>query len=220
MTTSPSAGPLRVAVLLSGSGTSLENLFEHIDAGKLGNTEISLVLSSKESAFGLERARRRGIPAVAVPRARYPDIDRFNDALHAELTRYEVDLVALLGFLSLFQLRGKFEGRTLNVHPSLIPAFCGEGFYGDRVHKAVLASGVKVSGATVHFLNERYDEGPIILQEAVPVLEHDTPDSLAARVIKAERRLVPEAIRLYSEGRLQIEGSRVRVDRASRDQLP
>jgi phosphoribosylglycinamide formyltransferase-1 len=130
--------------------------------------------------------------------------------------RYDVDLVALLGFLSLFQLRGKFEGRTRNVHPSLIPAFCGVGFYGDRVHKAVLASGVRVSGAPVHFLNEQYDEGPIILQEAVPVLEHDTPDTLAARVIRAERRLVPEAIRLFSEGRLQIEDNRVRIARAPR----
>jgi len=210
---SPTRSPLRIAVLLSGNGTSLENLFEHIERGRLANCEISVVLASKENAFGLERARQRDVPAVAIPRKQFPDIDAFNDALHAELARYEVDLVALLGFLSLFQLRGKFEGRTINVHPSLIPAFCGQGFYGERVHEAVLKAGAKVSGATVHFLNEEYDRGPIILQEAVPVLESDTPATLAARVVAAERRLVPETIRLFSEGRLRIEGNLTRIDR-------
>ncbi len=204
--------PLRIAVLLSGNGTSLENLFERIDAGELC-AEITVVISSKQSAFGLERARRRGVPAVAVPRKRFPDLAAFQDALHAELARHEIDLVALLGFLSLFPLRGKFEGRTINTHPALIPAFCGEGFYGRRVHEAVLASGVKVSGATVHFVDEHYDHGPIILQETVPVLEGDTPDSLAARVAALERRLVPEAIRLFAEGRLQIEANRVHIRR-------
>jgi phosphoribosylglycinamide formyltransferase-1 len=207
-----SDAPLRVAVLLSGSGTSLENLFEHIDAGRVP-AEIALVVSSKKSAFGLERARRRGVPAVAIPRREMPDIHAFNDAVHAELARHEVDLVALLGFLSLFELRGKFEGRTLNVHPSLIPAFCGHGFYGERVHQAVLDAGVKVSGATVHFLNEKYDEGPIILQEAVPVLEGDSVETLAARVVAAERRLVPEAVRLFAEGRIHIEDNRTIITR-------
>jgi formyltetrahydrofolate-dependent phosphoribosylglycinamide formyltransferase len=213
---SPTRPPLRIAVLLSGNGTSLENLFEHIERGRLANCEISVVLASKENAFGLERARQRDVPAVAIPRKQFPDIDAFNDALHAELARYEVDLVALLGFLSLFQLRGKFEGRTINVHPSLIPAFCGQGFYGERVHEAVLKAGAKVSGATVHFLNEEYDRGPIILQEAVPVLESDTPATLAARVVAAERRLVPETIRLFSEGRLRIEGNLTRIDRTQK----
>jgi phosphoribosylglycinamide formyltransferase-1 len=213
---SPSAQPtqrIRIAVLLSGNGTTLENLFEHIDAGKVPG-EVAVVISSKPKAFGLERARRRGIPAVAVPRKQFPDLGTFQDALHAELARYEIDLVALLGFLSLFELRGKFEGRTINTHPALIPAFCGKGFYGQRVHQEVLAKGVKVSGATVHFVDEQYDHGPIILQEAVPVLEGDTPDSLAARVQAAERRLVPEAVRLFAEGRLRIEGGRVRIDRS------
>ena len=141
----------------------------------------------------------------------------FNDALHAELARYEVDLVALLGFLSLFELRGKFEGRTLNVHPALIPAFCGQGFYGARVHQAVLEAGVKVSGATVHFVDEEYDRGPIILQEAVPVLEGDTPESLAARVVAAERRLVPAAIGLFAEGRLRIGDGRTHITRGPLD---
>jgi formyltetrahydrofolate-dependent phosphoribosylglycinamide formyltransferase len=202
--------PLRIAVLLSGNGTSLENLLEHIDSGAL-RAEVVVVVASKEKAYGLERARRRGIPAIAVPRVRDPDIRRFNDRLHEALDPYDVDLVALLGFLSLFELRGKYEGRTINVHPALIPAFCGKGFYGRHVHEAVLESGVKLSGATVHFSDEQYDHGQIILQEAVPVLEDDTVESLSARVVACERRLVPRAIQLFAEGRIRIEGRRTRI---------
>jgi len=204
------AHPLRVAVLLSGSGTSLENLLERIDSGDVP-AQVVVVIASKADAFGLERARRRGIPAIAVPRKQYPDSKQFNDALHAELARFDVELVALLGFLSLFELRGKYEGRTLNVHPALIPAFSGKGCYGRRVHDAVLEKGVKVTGATVHFTDEQYDHGPIFLQEAVPVLEDDDHESLAARVQAAERRLVPRAIRLFAEGRVRIEDGRVRI---------
>jgi formyltetrahydrofolate-dependent phosphoribosylglycinamide formyltransferase len=203
---------LRIAVLLSGSGTSLENLFECAGRGELPG-EVVLVISSKAGAGGLERARRHGVPAVAVPRRDHPDPSSFNDAIHAELARHEIDLVALLGFLSIFETRGRFAGRVINVHPALIPAFCGKGFYGRRVHEAVLEAGVKVSGATVHFADDEYDQGPIILQEAVPVREDDTPESLAERVQAAERRLVPEAIRLFAEGRLSVEGRRVRVKR-------
>lgn len=210
MTRPDPSRPLRVAVLLSGSGTSLENVFDHIEAGKL-HAEVVCVIASREKAGGLERARRRGVPAVAVPRRKYPDGHAFNDALHAELDRFRPDVVACLGFLSLFELRGKYEGRAINVHPALIPAFCGRGFYGHRVHEAVIESGVKITGATVHFADEQYDHGPIILQEAVPVLDDDTSDTLAARVQAAERRLVPEALRLFHEGRLRIEGRRVHV---------
>lgn len=200
---------LRLAVLLSGSGTSLENLFEHIDAGL--PAEVVCVLSSKKSAFGLRRAESRGIPAIAVPRREYPDVARFNDALHETLARFEPDLVCLLGFLSPFELRGRYAGRALNVHPALIPAFSGQGFYGHHVHEAVLAAGVKRSGATVHFVGDAYDEGPILLQDSVPVLDDDTPDTLAARVQALERRLVPEAIRLIAEDRVRIEGRRTRI---------
>jgi formyltetrahydrofolate-dependent phosphoribosylglycinamide formyltransferase len=202
--------PLRVAVLLSGEGTTLESLCERMDAGEVPG-RVVLVLSSKAEAGGLARARRRGIPAVAVPRKAHRDAREFNDGLHAELARHEVDLVACLGFLSPFELRGRFEGRALNTHPALIPAFCGKGFYGHRVHQAVIDAGVKVSGATVHFVDEEYDHGPIILQEAVPVLDDDTAETLAARVQAVERRLVPEAIRLFAEGRLTIDGRRVRI---------
>jgi formyltetrahydrofolate-dependent phosphoribosylglycinamide formyltransferase len=204
------ARPLRVAVLLSGEGTSLENLFERIDAGELP-AQVVLVISSKPDAGGLARARRRGVPAVAVPRKQHPDVRTFNDALHAALAEHQVDLVALLGFLSPFETRGRFDGRTINVHPALVPAFSGHGFYGHRVHEAVIESGVRWTGATVHFADDEYDQGPIILQEPVAVRDDDTPESLAARVQAVERRLVPEAIRLFAEGRLSIDGRRVRI---------
>lgn len=202
--------PLRIAVLLSGAGSSLENLCERIDAGDVPG-RVVVVISSKAHAGGLARAANRGIPAVAVPRKLHPDVDAFNDALHAELARHDVGLVALLGFLSPFEPRTTWAGRAINVHPALIPAFCGKGWYGHHVHDAVLASGVKLTGATVHFVDDEYDHGPIILQESVPVLDDDTPDSLASRVQAAERRIVPEAIRLYADGRLRIEGRRVRI---------
>jgi formyltetrahydrofolate-dependent phosphoribosylglycinamide formyltransferase len=207
-----SAAPrtLRIAVLLSGSGTSLENLIERIAADEVPG-EVAVVISSKSGARGLERARKRSIPAVAVPRREHPDVGKFNDAIHAVLDEYAVDLVAALGFLSPFETRGAFDGRAINVHPALIPAFCGKGFYGRRVHEAVLESGVKLTGATVHFIDAEYDCGPIILQEAVPVHDDDTPETLAERVQAAERRLVPEVIRLFAAGRLSIDGRRVRI---------
>jgi len=201
--------PLRVAVLLSGSGTSLENLFEHIDRGL--PAEVVCVLSSKKSAFGLERAERHDVPAIAIPRREHPDVGSFNDALHAALERFEPDLVCLLGFLSPFELRGRYAGRALNVHPALIPAFSGKGFYGHHVHEAVLEKGVKLTGATVHFVSEGYDEGPILLQSAIEVLDEDTPESLAQRVQALERELVPKAIGLIATGRVEIRAGRTRI---------
>ncbi|MGB0617959.1 MAG: phosphoribosylglycinamide formyltransferase [Myxococcota bacterium] len=203
------SSPLRIAVLLSGSGTSLENLFEHIDAGL--PAEVVCVVSSKKDAFGLERAERRGIPAIAVPRREFADGGAFNDALHEALMPYSPDLVCLLGFLSIFELRGIYEGKCLNVHPALVPAFSGKGFYGHHVHEAVLEKGVKLTGATVHYASEEYDEGPILLQGTVDVLDDDTPDTLAARVQAKERELVPEAIRLIAAGRVTIEDGRTRI---------
>lgn len=203
------ARKLRLAVLLSGSGTSLANLFDHIDRGL--PAEVVCVLASKKNAYGLVRAQKRGVPAIAVARRDFADVAAFNDALHAELARFAPDLVCLLGFLSPFELRGRYVGRALNVHPALIPAFSGQGFYGHHVHEAVLAAGVKLTGATVHFVSDAYDEGPILLQDTVPVLDDDTPDTLADRVQALERRLVPEAIRLIAEGRVRIEGKRTRI---------
>jgi len=204
--------PLRLAVLLSGSGSSLQNLIDRIEARELA-AEIAVVIASKPDAFGLERARRHGIPAIAVPRKLHRDVAAFNDALHAELARFDVGLVVLLGFLSPFETRGRYDGRAINVHPALVPAFSGRGCYGRRVHAAVIESGVKLSGATVHFVDAEYDHGPVILQEAVAVRDDDTPETLAGRVQEVERRLVPEAIRLFAESRLRIENRRVRIER-------
>jgi phosphoribosylglycinamide formyltransferase 1 len=201
---------VRLAVLLSGNGTTLQNLIDRIADGRLA-ARIAVVIASRPDAGGLERARRAGIPAVAVPRKEFATIDAFNDALHREMARYEVDLVVLAGFLSPFQLRGRYAGRVLNIHPALIPAFCGKGFYGERVHQAVLDAGVKISGCTVHFADDKYDTGPIILQGAVAVHDDDTTASLAARVHALESDLYPEAIRLWAEGRLEIIGRRVRI---------
>lgn len=201
---------VRLAVLLSGSGSTLQNLLDRIADGTLV-AEVAIVAGSRPGAYGLERARRAGLPAVVVSRKEYADSKQFNDALHGAIEPYGVDLVVLAGFLSLFQPRQRYAGRVLNIHPALIPAFCGQGFYGDKVHRAVIESGVKVSGCTVHFADDQYDHGPIILQKAVPVLEDDTPASLAARVHEAEKELYPQAIRLWAAGRLQIEGRRVRI---------
>ena len=202
--------PVRLAVLLSGSGSTLQNLLDRIAAGTLP-AQVVVVVASRSDAYGFERARLAGIPARVVARKEYADVERFNDALHAALEPYAADLVVLGGFLSLFQPRTRYAGRVMNIHPALIPAFCGAGFYGDKVHRAVLESGVRISGCTVHFADDQYDHGPIILQGTVPVLDDDTPETLAARVHTLERELYPEAIRLWAEGRLRIEGRRVRI---------
>jgi formyltetrahydrofolate-dependent phosphoribosylglycinamide formyltransferase len=204
------ADPIRLAVLLSGSGTSLQNLLDRIADGRL-STRVAVVVGSRPDAFGLERARRAGIPTALVARKAYPDATAFNDALHAALDPHTPDLVVLAGFLSLFEPRARYAGRVMNIHPALIPAFCGAGFYGHRVHDAVLAAGVKVSGCTVHFADDHYDRGPIILQGCVPVLDDDTAATLAARVLALEHELYPQAIQLFADRRLAVEGRRVRI---------
>lgn len=201
---------LRIAVLLSGTGRSLENLQQEITAGRL-HAHIAVVVSSKPEAYGLVRARAHGLDAVAVLRRDHPDLEAFNAAINAVLVPYDVDLVVLAGFLSLYQPPPALAGRVMNVHPALLPAFGGKGFYGDRVHQAVLDSGVKVSGCTVHFADSQYDHGPIILQTAVPVLDDDTVPSLAARVFAAECEAYPRAIQLFGDDRLRLEGRRVRI---------
>ena len=197
--------PLRVAVLLSGSGTSLENLFEQIEQRALP-ARVVCVIASKDAAGGLARAEKRGVPAIAIPRKKYTDSRAFNDALHAELARHDVRLVACLGFLSIFEPRERYRGRAINVHPALIPAFSGKGMYGRHVHEAVLARGVKITGATVHFVDDEYDHGPILAQRAVEVRDDDTAETLAARVQAAERELVPEVVHAIADGRVRMEG--------------
>ena len=202
--------PIRLAVLLSGNGSTLENLMGRIAQGEL-DAAIQCVVSSRKDAFGLERARRNGIPALAVHRKDYATWREFDAALWNALGEYDIDLVALAGFMSLLSVPPPFANRIMNVHPGLIPAFSGQGMYGHHVHQAVLEYGAKVSGATVHFVDAEYDHGPIILQECVPVLDGDTPDSLAERVQAKERDLYPRAIQYFAEGRLQVDGRRVSV---------
>ncbi|HOQ91148.1 MAG TPA: phosphoribosylglycinamide formyltransferase [Candidatus Hydrogenedentes bacterium] len=201
---------LRFVVLLSGGGTTLQNLIDRIERGELP-ARIEGVISSRAGVFGLERARRHGIPAVTVPRRQYPDDHAFNADLWKEIAVFQPDLVVLAGFMSLLHLPPEYTLRVVNVHPALIPAFCGKGMYGHHVHEAVLAYGAKISGATVHFVDEQYDHGPIIIQRACPVLDDDTPDTLAERVQAVEREIYPVAIRWIAEGRVQVEGRRVRI---------
>lgn len=200
----------RMVVLLSGEGRTLENFFERIAAGELP-VEVVLVLSSRADAFGLERARRRGVPTALVERARFADDRSLSAAIVERLAEAPPDLVSLAGFVHLFHYPPEYRGKVLNIHPALLPAFGGKGLYGSRVHRAVLASGAKVSGCTVHYADETYDAGPIILQRVVPVSDDETVESLARKVFAEECLAYPEAIRLHVAGRLAIEGNRVRV---------
>ena len=201
---------IRMAVLLSGSGTTLQNFIDRIADGRL-KAQIVQVVSSKADAFGLERSRRAGLPAAVVERKQCATIPEFSQKLFDHCRQAKAELVCLAGFLQLVRIPEDFQGRVLNIHPALIPAFCGKGYYGHHVHEAALAVGVKVSGCTVHFVDNEYDHGPIILQRTVPVLDDDTPDSLAARVFVQECEAYPEAIRLFADGRLQLVGRRVFV---------
>ncbi|REJ92903.1 MAG: phosphoribosylglycinamide formyltransferase [Planctomycetota bacterium] len=203
--------PIRLGVLISGGGTTLLNLHDRIQSGAL-SAEIPLVISSRQTA-GVEKAKSVGLPCEVLPRQEFDSTSAFSEALFAQLRRAEIDLVILAGFLCRIDIPADFEQRVMNIHPALIPAFCGKGMHGRHVHEAVLQRGCKVSGCTVHFCDNEYDHGPIILQRAVPVLDDDTPEALAARVFEHECLAYPEAIRLYSEGRLTIIGSRVLIDR-------
>jgi formyltetrahydrofolate-dependent phosphoribosylglycinamide formyltransferase len=202
--------PIRLAVFLSGNGTTLQNLLDQIASGKL-RAQIVLVVSNHADVYGLARAANAGIPTAVIERKERGSRKEFSQKLFDLCREANVDLVCLAGFLQLIEIPDDFLGRVMNIHPALIPAFCGKGYYGNHVHEAVLAYGAKVSGCTVHFCDNQYDHGPIILQCTVPVLDDDTPDTLAAHVFKEECEAYPEAIRLFAEGRLRIEGRRVRI---------
>jgi phosphoribosylglycinamide formyltransferase-1 len=198
--------PVRLGVLFSGGGRTLENLAAKCSAGEIPGS-IALAISSHPESGGVDRAQKLGIPC------RIADYRALGDGLSREiadlLDEAEVDLVCLAGFIRKFSVPRGREGRVLNIHPALLPAFGGRGFYGDRVHRAVLASGSRFSGCTVHYVTDDYDRGPIILQRIVPVVPGDTPETLAARVFAEECIAYPEAIRLHAAGRLRVEGGRV-----------
>lgn len=203
---------LPIAVLISGTGRTLKNLLDRAAAGEL-DVDVRLVVSSTSAAAGLQYAEKANIPIEIVESANYPTKDDFSDAVFQPCRRRNVRYVAMAGYLKLLRIPSDFVDRVLNIHPSLIPSFCGEGFYGRRVHEAALKKGVKVSGCTVHFVNDVYDDGPIILQETVPVLDDDNVDSLSARVLTdAEFVAYPKALQLLAEDRVRIaeyNGSRV-----------
>lgn len=200
--------PIRLVALVSGGGTTLQNLIDRIAAGTLSARVVGVV-SSKADVKGVTRAENAGIPVAVVPFA--PRRAAFAEEVWAAVRTFAADLVCFAGWLHLLPVAEDFRHRVLNIHPSLLPAFGGKGMYGEKVHKAVLDYGAKVSGCTVHFADDTYDTGPILVQKCVPIQEGDTPDALAARVFAAECDAYPEAIRLIAEGRVTVQGRRVIV---------
>ena len=202
----------KIAVLVSGGGTNLQALIDREGQGELGNGKITLVIASKPDVYALVRAERAGIKAVVIARRDYDSISEYSRVLADKLSEEGIDLVVLAGFLTIIdeQVYERFPNRILNVHPALIPSFCGKGYYGLKVHEAALSKGVKVSGATVHIVTPECDAGPIVLQRAVEVLDTDTPESLQERIMKeAEWQILPEAVRLFCDDRLEVKDGRV-----------
>ena len=205
---------LKIAVLVSGGGTNLQALIDSEKKGELGLGKISLVLSSKPDVYALQRAEQNGIPSKVLSRKDYASIGDYSKALADTLVEENIDLVVLAGFLTIIdeQVYEKFPNKIINVHPALIPSFCGKGYYGLKVHEAALEKGVKVSGATVHFVTPECDAGPIILQKAVCVQENDTPETLQQRIMEeAEWKILPKAVRLFCEGKITVENDKVYI---------
>ncbi len=203
---------MRLAVFASGGGTNFQAIVDAVERGEVP-AAVALCLSNKADAGVLDRARRHHVPTAVLDRAAFATDDAYAAAMLERLAAHGVDFIALAGYMKKIPAAvvGAFHGRIVNVHPALLPAFGGKGMYGGRVHAAVLAHGVRWTGATVHLVDEDYDTGPIVLQEPVPVLPGDTPEALAARVLAVEHRLYPEALRLFAEGRIVLEGRLVRI---------
>ena len=206
---------LRIAVLVSGGGTNLQAIMDAVADGKITNTEIATVISNNKNAYALERAAKAGIPNCCISPKDYADRAQFHEALLAALDEAQVDLIVLAGFLVVIpeMMIRKYRNRIINIHPSLIPSFCGKDYYGLKVHEGVLNRGVKVTGATVHFVDDGTDTGPIILQKAVEVHQDDTPKSLQLRVMEeAEWVLMPRAIDLIANGKVKVEGGKALIE--------
>lgn len=202
---------LRIVVLVSGGGTNLQAIIDGVKEQTISNTEIACVISNNRNAYALERAKSNGIPQVCVSPKDYPSREIFNEELLKTVDSFSPDLIVLAGFLVVIppEMTRKYANRMINIHPSLIPSFCGTGFYGLKVHEAALARGVKVVGATVHFVDEGTDTGPILLQKAVEVLPGDTPESLQRRVMEeAEWKILPRAIDLIANGKVKVENNK------------
>ncbi len=208
-------GVKKIAVLVSGGGTNLQALIDAQNKGSFGESRIALVLSSKPDVYALERAKNAGIPSAVISRRDFADVAEYSRALRDRLLREEIDLVVLAGFLTIIdeQMYEAFPNRIINVHPALIPSFCGKGYYGLRVHEAALEKGVRVSGATVHIVTPECDAGPIILQRAVEVKQGDTPEELQKRImVEAEWEILPEAVRLFCLDRITVKDNKVYID--------
>ena len=206
---------LKLAVLVSGGGTNLQSIIDSIADGRITNAEIKVVISNNKNAYALERAAKAGIPAKALSPKDFTDREAFNDALLQALIDSEADLVVLAGCLVVIppKIVEHFKNRIINIHPSLIPSFCGKDYYGLKVHEGVLNRGVKVTGATVHFVDDGTDTGPIILQKAVEVHQDDTPKSLQLRVLEeAEWVIMPRAIDLIANGKVKVEGGKALIE--------
>ena len=205
---------LNLGIMVSGGGTNLQAIIDGVESGRLPNCRITTVVSSRDKAYALKRAEKYGLPGIVISRKSFSTAEAYDAALLKHFREKEVGLVVLAGFLSMLgkSFIDAYKNRIINIHPSLIPSFCGKGYYGIIPHREALEYGVRVTGATVHFVDYEYDSGPIILQKAVEVREDDTPESLQKRVMEeAEWVILPEAIRLYSEGRLALDGRRVRI---------
>ena len=207
----PPNSPLNLAVLVSGSGTTLQNLIDQINVGAL-DAKISIVIGSRPELLGVQRAADAKLMNFIVDRQSFADVPAFSKAVFSLCDDAGVGLVVLAGWLCLLEIPNKYAGRVMNIHPALLPSpFGGKGMYGAKVHEAVISHGCKVSGCTVHFVDAHYDNGPIIVQRVCEVRDDDTPATLAARVFEEEKIAYPQAIRLFAEGRLKIDGRRVRV---------
>jgi phosphoribosylglycinamide formyltransferase-1 len=205
---------LKIGVLVSGGGTNLQAIIDKIENGYINNCSIATVVSSKQGVYALERAKKHDIPAVCIARKDYASVYEYGEALIRHFESFSVDLVVMAGFLSILEENfvKRYQNRIINIHPALIPSFCGKGYYGIIPHQKALEYGVKVTGATVHFVDVEADSGPIILQKAVYIKDDDTPETLQKRVMEeAEWDILPEAIKLFSEGRLETEGRKVRI---------
>ena len=204
------AEPVRLGVLISGGGRTLQNFLDRSEAGTLA-ARVVKVISTRADAYGLVRARDHDVPTAVISRKDFDSTEELSEAITQEMAGAQVDLIAMAGFLCLYRIPARYRGRVMNIHPALLPRFGGKGLYGDRVHQAVLDCGCKVSGCTVHFADNEYDHGPIIVQKAVAVQEDDDAHSLADRVFQKELEAYPEAINLFAQGRLRVQGRIVRV---------
>ncbi|WP_207707304.1 phosphoribosylglycinamide formyltransferase [Crassaminicella thermophila] len=203
---------INIAVFVSGGGTNLQAIIDNIKKGNIdGNIEV--IISSKKDAYALERGKKHGIEGIYIGKNNYPNLAERTYKILEILEEKQIDLIILAGFMSILdkEIVQRYKNRIINIHPSLIPSFCGRGFYGKKVHEAVLNYGVKVTGATVHFVDEGTDTGPVILQKTVIVKDDDTVESLSKRVLEVEHEILPMAIKLFAEGKLKVEGRKVRI---------